>query len=135
MKETVTLVTAVLMTVMVVTGCGKKTPANNRTGDKSTAGTVRNDVKSAEEKGPTDANLKKLAGGMTLAEIEAIIGKGTRYSDLDMTKVRLGFSVKDPAAQRNTYVWLRPHDNSAYVVVLEEGKLMNSMTVTSPQDK
>lgn len=114
-------------------GCGKKKGAINTKDKESAGGAVSNDVVSAEEKGPTDANLKKLAGGMSLAEIEAIIGKGTQYSDFDLTKVRLGFSVKDPAAQRNTYVWLRPHDNSAYVVVLEEGKLMKSMTVYLPE--
>ena len=135
MKKTVALVTAVLITVIVVVGCGKKERVNNTTENKSAGDAVRNDVGSVEEKGPTDANLKKLAGGMSLAKIEAIIGKGTQYSDLDLGKVRLGFSVKDPAAQRNTYVWLRPHDNSAYVVVLEGGKLMHSMTVTPPQEK
>lgn len=110
MRQSVAIVTVVLMTVIVATGCGK-------------------------EKGPTDANLEKITVGMSLAEIEAIIGKGTPYSDLDFSKVRLGFSIEDPTgvAQRNTYVWLRPHDNSAYVVTFENGKLMHSMTVYPPK--
>ena len=117
MRRSVAFVTVVLITVIVVAGCGKQKGPTD-----------------ANQEGPTDANIAKLAGGMSLAEVEAIIGKGTQYSDLDLTKVKLGFSVEDPAAQRNTYVWLRPHDNSAYVVVFEYGKLMNSMTVYPPKE-
>ncbi len=103
MRRSLLFLMVVLIAVFIVTSCGKKEEA-------------------------TDANIKKIESGMTLSEVEAIIGKGTRYSDLDLKKVKLGFSIKDPAAQRNTYVWIRTGDNSAYVAIFEGGKLASSMT-------
>jgi hypothetical protein len=101
-----TIVLLVLVLSLVISGCGPK---------------------------PTDTNVQKLKAGMTLQEVEALIGPGTRYSDLDLAKVNLGFSVSDPAYQQNTYVWLRPADNSAVVVLFEDGKMRQSMVVSSPK--
>jgi hypothetical protein len=102
-----TIILLVLVLSLVISGCGPK---------------------------PTDANIEKLKAGMTLEQVEALIGPGTRYSDLDLTRVNLGFSVSDPAYQQSTYVWLRPADNSAVVVLFKDGKLRQSMVVSSPKE-
>jgi hypothetical protein len=132
---------AVLVTLIVAFGCGRKEesadsgtrrPGGAKREGPTDAGSQR--PSGAEREGSTDADLQRLRAGMSLPEVEAIIGKGTRYCDLDLTKVKLGFRVEDPEAQQNTYVWLRPDDDRAIVVVFEDGKLLNSMLVRHPAE-
>ena len=82
----------------------------------------------------TDENLKKLASGMALGEVEAIIGKGTKYSQLDPVKANFGLVLGDPGTRENTYVWCRS-DDSAFVALFEMGKLKNTMMVLMPKKK
>jgi len=76
-------------------------------------------------------SLGDLKVGMTLSEVEGVLGKGTMYADVDRSKVKLGFSIADEDLQRNTYVW--PRGKKVIVVTFGGGKLVRSMEVTPPE--
>ncbi len=73
----------------------------------------------------SEADMDKLELGMSLEEVESILGKGTAYADVNSAKAELGFSIDDPELQRNTYVWVR--DDGTVIVTFVEGKLARSL--------
>jgi hypothetical protein len=76
--------------------------------------------------------VERLTVGMTLDEVQAILGKGSCYADLDLTHVDLGFSIEDPELQHNTYVWIQPADNSNISVTFKRGRLVHSFSRLPP---
>ena len=110
--------TTALPCLLLLIGCGDSS-TGERTKEGVTGGIGRADAKSADE-----AKLHKLRVGMTLQEVEAILGEGTRYCDLAM---KVTFTIDDPEAQRNTYVWPRGGGVRFFIVGFEQGRLAHSV--------
>ncbi len=80
---------------------------------------------------PADEAVEKVSAGMTIAAVEALLGKGTPYAEVENAKEKYGFSPTTSEGQRNTYLWFRPNDR-VYVAEFTDGRLSFSFTKLPP---
>jgi len=78
----------------------------------------------------TKANVDKVKEGMTLEEVEKILGKGTNESGGDGSNVAAQFGVAVTSAPTvgaaDTYVW--ESGTKSITVAVREGKVVNKRT-------
>src|SRR5438105_2540198 len=75
----------------------------------------------------SQANYDKLKKDMTLADVEAILGKGTKDDSGDASNVAAQFAVAVPGVQTtkrpDTYVWEK--SDKKILVCISEGKVVH----------
>jgi len=78
----------------------------------------------------TKANFDKIQNGMTLEEVETLLGKGTKESGGDAANVAGQFGVALPSAPvvgaADRYTW--ESGNSSITVSVREGKVVNKQS-------
>jgi hypothetical protein len=74
----------------------------------------------------TKANYEKIKEGMTLQEVEAILGEGTKQSDGAGIPAQFGVHVPAVNTRAETYVW--ESGDKSITVIFVDGKVKGPIT-------